>query len=169
MWMSLVLITHHATASLDSLRQLQTDCNCPCECLLQAQVWRDTGRKVADTVGAWVSSDMMRERRGAGCHHLLTTCPPHSSHINLSHAQQCKAAFQQAKRPLASCRHTNVRLMLHTDPGHILSLYTVADKLRQNTMIGSGHWTDPGQVREAYWQPILQWGIVIVRSCCIFN
>lgn len=88
----------------------------------------------------WVSSDVPREERRARCHHLLPTCTPHSSHINLSRAQQCKAAFRQAKRALASYLNRNVQLMRHTDPSHTFAAARGV-KIKRDGRTGTPEWS----------------------------
>lgn len=137
-----------------------------CQRVSGGRCTRGKEQQIGTGWGDWVSSDVPREERGAGCHHLLATCTPHSSHINLSRAQQCKAAFRQAKRALASYR--NVQLMWHTDPSHTFSVYTVARwiKIKHKGWTWRLIWE---KCEKVSWIPFLQWGIVILMGCCKFS
>ena len=74
-----------------------------------------------------VRSAVLRAERGAGCHHLLPTCTPHSSHINLSRSQQYKAPFRQAiSTKMCSSLSTCIEVIhLGNRPGRWYDLWEV--------------------------------------------
>ena len=100
----------------------------------------------------------------AGCHHLLATCTPHSSNINLSHAQQCKAAFHQVKRALARYINRHVQVMPHAGPGHRCIIMSCISRGYNETVDWSGK-----VGKKMCWKSFPQLRIVILIGCLFYN